>query len=500
MRINCYRFSGDDRYAKAVNEAMALFHFSREATGAYQISDEHTVHIKVQVFPKGTEFAVITTVLYPGKDKVGCLIKRRLTKVVGDAPDTVIKRLIRLNLLYQMRRVTGLNPGPWGILRGVRPTKIIHRLLDKGLQGKVVIEKVQEDYGISSEKATLITNIALRQRPFLGSSYPEKVVSLYIGIPFCPSRCLYCSFPAFALPETGHVEVFLQALWEDMNAVATLIDQYNLKVETIYLGGGTPTSLSSAHFERLLHEIKTRFITQHVVEFTVEAGRPDSIDDAKVSTIASSGVTRVSVNPQTMQQNTLNRIGRKHTVQDIIDIFGKFRQAGLGTINMDVIAGLPGETEADMEDTMSKIAILKPDNVTVHTLALKRGSLLRSGGIDYSLPDETTTAGMVSIAAAFADQMELKPYYLYRQKYMTGNHENVGYARVGQECLYNIKIMEERQTIIGIGPAAGTKAVDPRTLRLESCYNAKDVSSYLKNLTHYVTERRRLLKNLFESY
>ncbi|HWR09406.1 coproporphyrinogen dehydrogenase HemZ [Sporomusa sp.] len=418
----------------------------------------------------------------------------------------LVKRLVRLAVLGLMRKLTGSNPVPWGILRGVRPTKIVHRLLDQGLIHDQVTSKLVQEYALEPAKADLITGIAIHQRPVV--SNPDnrtrtKTVSIYVGIPYCPSRCLYCSFPSFILPEKNEqINAFLQAITRDIKSTISLVRKFNLSVESIYIGGGTPTSLAAADLSSLLSLIKNGFEGVHTSEFTVEAGRPDSINNEKIDVLRQYGVNRVSINPQTMQDKTLKQIGRRHTVQDIIDIFAKIRRAGIPLINMDVIAGLPGESEADMEDTMRQIAQLNPENVTLHTLALKRGSLLmealNSGVLSrHDLPNEETTQAMLKAAASYITQMDMHPYYLYRQKYMTGNLENIGYAKPDTDCIYNIQIMEERQTIIGIGPAAGTKAVSPKNWRLQSSYNAKDVVSYIKNIDIYLNERDILLSRLY---
>ncbi|SDE59852.1 tRNA-2-methylthio-N(6)-dimethylallyladenosine synthase [Sporomusa acidovorans DSM 3132] len=418
----------------------------------------------------------------------------------------LIRRLVRLNVLALMRTITKSNPGPWGILRGVRPTKIVHRLLDQGFSPSEIITRLEKEYAAETCKAELVTHIAIHQRPVIatpGKNTGNKKVSVYIGIPYCPSRCLYCSFPAYVLPERREqLDTFLRAIMKDIESAANLVAKFDLAVENIYMGGGTPTSLTATDLAGLLALIKKAFWGITTREFTVEAGRPDSIDDEKIDVFRQYGINRASINPQTMQDKTLKQIGRRHTVQDIIDIFAKIRHAGVPVINMDVIAGLPGENQADMDDTMRQIALLNPENITVHTLALKRGSILKeslSAGIlaGQVLPNEEITHSMLKIAAAYTAKMNMHPYYLYRQKYMTGNLENVGYAKPATDCFYNIQIMEERQTIIGIGPAAGTKAVNTQNWRLQSSYNAKDVFSYIKNLDIYLNERNTLLSRLY---
>lgn len=418
----------------------------------------------------------------------------------------LIRRLVRLTVLRLMRRLTGKNPGPWGILRGVRPTKIAHRLLDAGKDYSGITSRLVREYALEPAKAELVAGIAIHQRPIIAtptSFTGAKKVSIYIGVPYCPSRCLYCSFPAYVLPEQrGQLDAFLRAIAKDIESAAQLITKFDLSVESIYVGGGTPTSLPAEDLAYLLALINKHICQPQLKEFTVEAGRPDSINDEKIDVLSQYGISRLSINPQTMQDKTLKQIGRRHTVQDIIEVFAKIRHTGIPIINMDVIAGLPGETEDDIKDTMQQITALNPENITVHTLAIKRGSVLKesltSGAMTgQALPNEQTTQAMLAIAAEYAAKMNMHPYYLYRQKYMTGNLENVGYAKPGADCLYNIQIMEERQTIIGIGPAAGTKAINPKHWRLQSCYNAKDVNAYIKNLDIYLSERGTLLSRLY---
>ncbi|BBB92880.1 MAG TPA: coproporphyrinogen dehydrogenase HemZ [Methylomusa anaerophila] len=423
---------------------------------------------------------------------------------------SIIKRLTKRGVLEFMRNITGINPSPWGILRGVRPTKIVHRLLDQGFGSKDIIDILTGDYALHLNKAKLVTGIARHQRQYLSVENVHdlgKAVSLYISVPFCPTRCLYCSFPAHTLPkDKEQLAAYMRAVRTDINAAAKLISKFGLSVETVYIGGGTPTSLPADDLAALLTMTKEAYTSANTIEFTVEAGRPDSLDDAKIATLRDYGVTRVSINPQTMQEKTLQHLGRRHTVQDIIDTFEKIRRTQIPVINMDVIAGLPGESETDMENTMHQLSRLGPENITVHTLAIKRGSLLKSSlssmssmseKVQVDLPDEETTNNMLAIAADYTAKMNMHPYYLYRQKYMTGNLENVGYAKKGNDCLYNIRIMEERQTIIGIGPAAGTKAVNTVNWRLQSCYNPKDVNTYINNLNIYLQERNTLLTRLF---
>ncbi len=512
MKIKCYILECDDHsLTNAVSEAMALFQLtasvcsdSCKEADIQLPPDSVLVRNDFKTDSNAASVEVITEILFwRSIDTLDRIQKHRKAYLAGENPEKLGGRLVRLNILAIMSEITGYNPGPWGILRGVRPTKIVHRLLDKGLDQSTAISRMVTDYGVDKAKAGLITEIAIRQRSFLSllsSNITSRTVSIYIGIPYCPSRCSYCSFPAYVLPATDEINAFMTALKQDIAAAAELVAQYNLTVQNIYVGGGTPTSLPGDEFSLLLGLIRQTFISYATGEFTVEAGRPDSIDDNKIAAMRYFGVTRVSLNPQTMQQKTLKLIGRMHTVQDIIDMFQKLRNAAIPVINMDIIVGLPNEDEQDITNTMEHICLLKPDNLTIHTLALKKGSLLKAAALEtqrYMLPNEMSIGRMLQSASSYACKMQMNPYYLYRQKYMAGNLENVGYARPGTECLYNIQIMEERQTIIGIGPAAGTKAVDINTWRLQSCYNAKDVYTYIKNLHIYIEERQNLLTKLF---
>ncbi len=410
------------------------------------------------------------------------------------------RRLVRLNLLLLMRRITGEKGGPWGILSGVRPGKMVRKLLEPGLTPETVIDKLIGDYALDRDKAELIVEVVGRQNRLPQFRHNARQISVYIGIPYCPSRCLYCSFPGFALPAEAAVGSFLTALAMDLRAARQLIDQYGLELQTVYIGGGTPTSLLNEQFRQLLEMVKF-FLGETVpAEYTVEAGRPDSLNQVKLELLKQYNVNRVSLNPQTMQEKTLKLIGRKHTVEDIISMFQKLRSMEQFYINMDIIAGLPGETEADMQDTVTRIAALHPDNVTVHTLALKKGSRLKMSLEECSelLPGRQTTENMLAIARQAMAELNMHPYYLYRQKYMSGNLENVGYAKAGTECIYNVQIMEENQTILGVGPAATTKAVQPLTGQIKNCYHPKDVHTYMKNLTTYLAERNAVIAGLFE--
>lgn len=424
----------------------------------------------------------------------------------GEADRAAIHRLVKLNFYRLAREMLSLPPAPWGILHGVRPSKIVHRYIDDGMNREDIISRLADDYDVGCEKAELLTDIAFYERPFL-SETDERTVSVYVGIPFCLTRCLYCSFPSVILPSDDVLDEFMRTFEMDMRTAAQSIREHGFKVQSIYVGGGTPTSLPERYFARMMDLVTESFYQTSLggkkgtVEFTVEAGRPDSITKEKLRTMAAHRVTRVSVNPQTMRDSTLRRIGRAHTAADIVKMYHEVRETGIPSINMDLIIGLPGEDERDVAYTMSEIKKLAPDDVTLHALALKRGSDLKTnlmlGAMENNLPDDDTARRMYSVAMDGIHDMGLTPYYLYRQGYQSGQLENIGCAKRGHESMYNIQIMEERQTIIGVGGAATTKVVNPATGRLKATFNPKDLKTYLEKISLYIDKRKNLID---ESY
>ena len=408
-----------------------------------------------------------------------------------------INRLIKLNLYEIFTEKLNGKLAPWGILHGVRPTKIVHRYMEQGLNRNELLERFQADYKVSYKKAQLLIDIAYLQLPFLQKANDSRLISVYVGIPFCPSRCLYCSFPSSILPSGEITKKYLQTLNYEIAKIKQLIDEYDFKVQSIYLGGGTPTSFNENDFDDLLSLINKSFKGEYLEEFTVEAGRPDSINLSKARSIVKYGADRVSVNPQTMQDKTLKLIGRKHTSEDILRAFKQVRRAGINHINADLIIGLPGESESEATDTINKVIELAPDDITLHALALKKGSQLKLIKDDIILPDDETVQNMSTIMTDKIAEYGLRPYYLYRQGYMSGQLENVGYSKVGSEGIYNIQIMGERQTILGVGGAATSKIVCPNK-RLQTSFNAKDLYTYLNSIDRYIDRRAFLLKETYD--
>ena len=416
-----------------------------------------------------------------------------------EIPRAAVHRMVKRNVYEFFRMRFALPPAPWGILHGVRPTKIVHRWLRAGISPEAIIARLADDYDCSNEKAKLITEVAVRQLPFLARS-DVRSVSVYVGIPFCLSRCLYCSFPSNLLPSEKKLRTFMNVLARDLSAAAEDVRSLGLTVQSIYIGGGTPTSLPNDFFAEMLKMVYNAFYGSNIVEFTVEAGRPDSMTAEKIAAMREHAVTRVSVNPQSMQAKTLERIGRRHTPDDIVRMVHEIRAAFDVHINMDVILGLPGETAEDVARTMAAVTALAPDDITLHALALKRGSNLRlkMETEHVELPSDAETRRMSEAAVRAVEEAGYRPYYLYRQDYMSGDLENVGYARAGAESIYNIQIMEEHQTIIGIGGAATTKVLGIRSGRMHAVFNAKDLVTYLRDIDIYIEKRRALLRAEYE--
>lgn len=413
----------------------------------------------------------------------------------GEALQKLAKSAVKLTL-YKLLSNTLNKSFPWGILTGIRPLKIVHELLDKGYDKAYIVEHMKRKHLVSSEKAELSVGIALTERKFI---YPldKSKVSIYIGIPFCPTRCHYCSFTSNSLKSAGSlVEDYLNALVHEMQQTSDYMSKSGLSVQTIYIGGGTPTSLSEGQLERLL--IKTReLFGNEVLEFTCEAGRPDTITEGKLRVMKQYGVTRISINPQTMNDDTLERIGRAHTVEETVKSFELARKIGFDNINMDIILGLPGEGMKHLENTLEQIGRLKPDSLTVHTMAVKRASIIHEI-LDKAETTEGLTSEMMERASSFAKQMGLEPYYLYRQKHMAENLENVGFCKPGLECIYNIQIIEEKQTNIAFGADAITKTVFTDENRIERQGNIKDIRLYISRIDEQIDKKIKLLEELYK--
>ena len=377
---------------------------------------------------------------------------------------------------------------PWGILTGIRPTKIVHDYLNQGESLQAIKHRLEHIYQISKDKVELMTQVAEAENCILNEN-KEGEVNIYIGIPFCPTRCVYCSFTAYSIEaKKQQVEAYLEALFKEISFIAKA--QEGHPIRSLYIGGGTPTSLNADQFERLLAHIKSVFDLGTIKEYTVEAGRPDTIDREKLEAMKAMGVGRISINPQSMNQKTLDKIGRHHSVEAIQDVFQIAREVGHTNINMDIILGLPGETVEDVKYTLSELKKLSPENITVHTMAIKRGSKLKEVQDTYQLAEVDKIYAMLKQCEVVCAEIGLEPYYMYRQKNMLGNFENVGYTKKGYACIYNVEIMEEQQSIIAAGAGAVTKMVYQHAERIERIPNVKSLEDYITRIDEMIARKQ----------
>lgn len=413
-----------------------------------------------------------------------------------DADRQTVKNLLKQLIYNSLSKLLGKKL-PWGTLTGIRPTKIPMTMLEEGKGEAQIMSFMQDTYFISEEKGVLSIDIAKRERELLSRLHYKDGYSLYIGIPFCPTTCLYCSFTSYPICAwKNRVDDYLEALEKEMAFTSSALSDKVL--DTVYIGGGTPTTLEPEELERLLCSLERFFDLSRLQEFTVEAGRADSITREKLRVLKKHNITRISVNPQTMKEETLKLIGRHHTVDQVKVAFESAREEGFDNINMDVILGLPEETVEDVVHTMEEIKKLRPDSLTVHSLAIKRASRMNSWIEEKGLSTLRNTDETMGIAERAARVMGMEPYYLYRQKNMSGNFENVGYAEPGKYGIYNILIMEEMQTIAALGAGSISKAVlgDGRIERMD---NVKDVALYIERIDEMIERKRKLLEKPLET-
>lgn len=398
-----------------------------------------------------------------------------------------VKNILK-RLLYRILSDFTGQQLPWGNLTGIRPTKIPMQLLEKGWKNTEIAQYMRDTYYTSSEKTALAIAIANKERHILKDINYKDGYSLYVGIPFCPSICLYCSFSSSPLHLwKDKVDLYLDALCKEIDYAADAFAGRELN--TVYIGGGTPTTLEPYQMDRLLTKLEEKFCYDKLKEFTVEAGRPDSITREKLEVLRAHGISRISINPQTMNQKTLDLIGRHHTVEETVEAFHLARELGFDNINMDLIVGLPGEQKEEVQYTMEQLKKLDPDSVTVHSLAVKRAARLRMFKEEHKEMTMTNNREIMDMTAAYAAEMGQFPYYLYRQKNMAGNFENVGYAKEGKEGIYNILIMEEVQSILALGAGASTKMVWAQD-RIERIENVKDIKNYIERIDEMIDRKR----------
>ncbi|MFQ8600412.1 MAG: coproporphyrinogen dehydrogenase HemZ [Oscillospiraceae bacterium] len=395
-------------------------------------------------------------------------------------------------------KITGLRP-KWGILTGIRPVKRYHMLESEGKTPAQIRDYFRNKLLVSEEKVRLLGKTAKSEDAIIARSGP-KSFSLYVGIPFCPSRCYYCSFVSQTVASSGKlIPEYLRLLCEEIRYTGKIAEKLGLRLETVYIGGGTPTTLSADQLTVLMEAIRESFDTARAEEYTVEAGRPDTITLEKLLAIKNGGATRISVNPQTMNDEVLQQIGRQHTAAQAAESFALAREAGFDNINMDVIAGLASDTPEGFSHTIDTLARLQPENITVHTLSVKRAASLRIEGRATYDAQGKEVSEMLSYAQRALESGGWQPYYMYRQKNTLGNLENVGYAKPGFEGLYNVYIMDETHTILAVGAGATTKMRQPGGSRIDRVFNYKYPAEYIRGFGTMLARKDEVIA-FYEQY
>lgn len=413
--------------------------------------------------------------------------------VYRDSIEKDMKVAIKKTLIDALVETTNTKL-PWGILTGIRPVKIPHDMIDKNINEEEIKNVLVNEYRLDLNKSNLILEIAKSQRKHI---YPlnKDRYSLYISIPFCPTRCLYCSFPSLPIDKYNeYVKEYTMKLIYEIDRISELME--GKEINTVYIGGGTPTAIPPRELEKIIQNIYLRFGENNIKEFTVEAGRPDALTKEYLKMLSENNINRISINPQTMNDKTLKLIGRNHTSEDIMRTFHLAKEMNFKSINMDLIIGLPGETIKELHETLHKIKSLNPENLTIHTLSVKRGSRFKDTMGEYELQNQNTIREMLDETTKFAEGMELIPYYLYRQKQTLGNFENVGYGKLGMECIYNIAMMEEKETILGMGMGSVSKIFSPHRNKIERVPNFKGLKDYMTRIDELVENKKKALKNL----
>jgi len=397
------------------------------------------------------------------------------------------KNKLKETIFEVLKELTSINL-PWGIMTGIRPSKMVREYKEKGGNNPELY--LVSQYKSSPEKAKLAVDVEYNETSHIKNRYSDGI-SLYIGIPFCPTRCLYCSFTSQSIDFSNKLTIpYVDALKNEIEAISKTSFVKSRTIETIYFGGGTPSALTAGQIDEILASLFDNINLQHVKEITFEAGRPDTIDEEKLAILLKYNIQRICINPQTLNDKTLRIIGRKHTCSDFYDKFKLARSMGFNHINCDIIAGLPNETTEEFSHTLSELQKLNPESITVHTMSIKHGSYLDMNYDMYTMSASNTVNSMLDIAHSSLSLYGKIPYYMYRQKNMLGNLENVGYCIPGHECLYNIYIMEEVQSIIALGAGGSTKLVSNG--RIERVFNVKEVSEYIKRIDEMIQRKQAL--------
>jgi coproporphyrinogen dehydrogenase HemZ len=458
------------------------FYFNR-VKQAYEMAE------MVRMFLPKSEFVILES--DPGEKSNG-LSEIPANKLVR-IPDEITTRDEGKRYIYDILNKATERSLKWGTLTGVRPVKMVGELLALGNSVEESLKILMEEYYLSREKAELLISIRKTQNPYLEDKC-EKAISVYVGIPFCPTKCIYCSFPSYQA-SYDKIEAYLNSLKREIKFAGQAALEAGLYPESIYVGGGTPTILSDKDLGKLIKTINENFNLDRVKEFTVEAGRPDTVTESKLTELIKNGVNRICINPQTMKEATLEKIGRSHRAKDVISAFDTARRAGFTRINADLIAGLPDEDSVDFLKSLTDVIQLKPENITVHTLAVKRASKLKTLDENYSYRQSGDIGEMLLLGEKMLAAYGYRPYYLYRQKQMAGNLENVGYSFPGKENIYNIRIMEENQTILALGAGGISKRWYPSENRLERIPNVSNYEVYIDRIEQMIERKKKGIFN-----
>ena len=470
-------------YAKIIFEIIKTFNSDQSWKSLFE-NDEEFQKLRVDNYPGYIQFSLGSNSL-------------RLDKRENISQDeNEFKRLIRLGV-FRILADFYEDKSPWGILTGIRPSKIAHRLFEAGFNREDTIKYLINNYELREDKAKLLTEVTENEKKFLAGKAQPNGISIYINIPFCPSKCSYCSFPSVPITRKISLQRYFSTLINEIQETAKIIKKFDLRVQTVYVGGGTPTILDEEQLFLLQKMINDKFLSEETLEYTFEAGRPDTINQKKLEILKAGGVTRISINPQTLFQDTLDLIGRKHSVGDVRRAYDQAVKAGFNNINMDFIIGLPGEDKKIVENNLQLLSTYSPESITLHTLAKKRTADLEKGVV-CNLKNDIVQE-MMSLYQNYCNNIGYRAYYLYRQKQSAGNLENVGYA-ISKPCLYNIFMIEERQTILGLGAGASSKIVNQKDFSLENIFNPKDILIYEERMQEKMSVKAELIKKWITSF
>ena len=462
----------DDRYAVE----QSLLAFFPEERPVYDPAGDESRCAWVRLFTAAKYTTATTRIVYDGREGRG-LSRLAIDPALNEyEQERLRQKAVKLSFFKAARAITGTTP-TWGALTGIRPGKLAARFLEEGKTPAQTDRILRDTYFVAPERRRLCIETAQAGLKAKADLQPNDI-SLYIGIPFCPTRCAYCSFVSASVEKSFHMmEPYLEVLRQEITDAARMVKETGLHVKSFYMGGGTPTTLTAQQMDTLLTHLNREFDLSDTVEYCIEAGRPDTITREKLQVLMDHGADRISVNPQSLEDHVLRAIGRKHTAADIEQVMELAMSMGFPHVNMDLIAGLPEDTPEGFRRTLDKCLTYGADNITVHTLSLKKGSRILMEGL--TIPDASQVAEMLDYADPTLRSHGFAPYYLYRQKYMSGSFENLGWCISGAEGLYNIYIMEELHSILSLGAGGSTKMVDTANEHIERVFHAKFPNEYI---------------------